>query len=85
MRYIRLSRFHKKGTESHMNGVGTPRLSRREGEVLQLACQGLSDKEIASRLGIGCVTVQTYVGRLMIKLGAANRTQLGNLAPPPAI
>ena len=57
-------------------------LSRREAEVLQLACQGLTDKEIATKLGIGCVTVRTYVARLLVKYGAANRTQLGSLAPP---
>jgi DNA-binding NarL/FixJ family response regulator len=57
-----------------------PTLSRREGEVLQLACQGLSDKEIARELGIACVTVRTYVARLLVKFGAANRTQLGSMA-----
>lgn len=62
-----------------MNDRETLRLSRREGEVLHLACQGLTDKEIAAELGIACPTVRTYVSRLLIKTGAANRTQLGAL------
>ena len=33
----------------------TPRPSHREGEVLQLLCQGLADKEIAQNLGITCL------------------------------
>jgi DNA-binding NarL/FixJ family response regulator len=68
-----------------MSNQEAPRLSRREGEVLQLACQGLTDKEIATKLGIACVTVRTYIARLMVKFGAANRTQLGTLAAAPEV
>ena len=62
-----------------MNGRGALRFSRREGQVLRLACQGLVDKEIAAELGITRPTVRTYVSRLMVKTGATNRTQLGHL------
>lgn len=57
-------------------------LTPREQEVVALLCDGLADKEVAAKLGIGCVTVRTYVARACEKLGAANRTQLGRSAPP---
>jgi DNA-binding NarL/FixJ family response regulator len=56
------------------------RLTPREKQVLELLCQGLADKEVAAQLGIKCVTVRTYVSRLQEKLGATNRTQLGQAA-----
>jgi len=53
------------------NGV----LSDREREVLLLAAEGLTDKEIALRLEIGSKTVRTYWDRIRQKLAAASRTQ----------
>jgi PAS domain S-box-containing protein len=50
-------------------------LSEREREVLFLAADGLTDKEIAQHLGIGPKTVRTYWDRMRAKLGAASRTQ----------
>jgi two-component system response regulator DesR len=41
---------------------------------------GLSDKEIAQRLGMSPATVRTHFARLCEKLGAANRCQLGRLS-----
>ncbi len=51
-------------------------LSEREREVLALAAEGLTDKEIAVRLGIGVKTIRTYWDRMRQKLGAASRTQV---------
>lgn len=50
-------------------------LSEREREVLFLAAEGQTDKEIAASLGIGAKTVRTYWDRMRAKLGAASRTQ----------
>jgi PAS domain S-box-containing protein len=50
-------------------------LSDRERDVLFLAADGLTDKEIAHRLGIGAKTVRTYWDRVRGKLGASSRTQ----------
>lgn len=47
----------------------------REREVLLLAAEGLSDKAIAERLGVGRGTVVTYWTRLRERNGAVNRTQ----------
>ena len=61
----------------------TAQLSRREKQVLDLLCEGLTDQEIGQQLNIGCLTVRTYVGRLCEKLGARTRVQLGRIAAPP--
>lgn len=55
-------------------------LSPRERELLQLLAQGLSEKEIAVRLGIGRRTIHTYLERVRHKLGAANRVHAVALA-----
>ena len=50
------------------------KLSKRELEILDLVSWGYSDKEIAYNLKISARTVQTHVTRIVIKLGARNRT-----------
>lgn len=50
------------------------KLSKRELEILELISFGYSDKEIACNLKISARTVQTHVTRIVIKLGARNRT-----------
>lgn len=49
------------------------KLSKREQEVLSYLPHGLTDKEIAIKLGISKRTVQTYINRVFIKLGVRNR------------
>jgi DNA-binding NarL/FixJ family response regulator len=49
-------------------------LPPRQREVLQLLGQGLTNKEIAIRLGIAPATVKVHVSRLIEQLGASNRT-----------
>jgi len=51
-------------------------LSPREEQLIQLASQGLTDTAIALRLGISEATVGTYWGRVRIKIGPYNRTEL---------
>ncbi len=50
-------------------------LSTREREVLLLIAEGLSNQNIADRLGIGEATVKTHVGNLLSKLDLTDRTQ----------
>lgn len=48
-------------------------LSTKETEIIILIANGLSDKEIASRIKISPRTIQTYVTRICLKLSARNR------------
>jgi len=56
--------------------LGSTTLSEREKEVLFLAGEGKTDKEIAKELNIGPKTVRTYWDRMRAKLGAASRTEV---------
>jgi DNA-binding NarL/FixJ family response regulator len=49
-------------------------LTPREVEVLQLLAEGLSNKEIGSRLGISESTAKFHVNAILSKLGAQGRT-----------
>lgn len=51
------------------------RLSGREGAVLRLMTTGLTNAEIAERLGVGPATVKTHVAGVLAKLGVRDRTQ----------
>ncbi|GEO79955.1 response regulator transcription factor [Pararhodospirillum oryzae] len=55
-------------------------LTRRQREVLDLMGQGLSNMEIASRLGLNLSTVKTHVTSILKTLEADNRTQAVLLA-----
>jgi DNA-binding NarL/FixJ family response regulator len=50
-------------------------LSAREDEVLASLAEGLTDREIAERLGISTRTVETHVGNILRKFGVRNRAQ----------
>jgi DNA-binding NarL/FixJ family response regulator len=56
------------------------RLTRREHQVLTLIAHGHSNKRIALELGIAEKTVKAHVGRVLAKLGVADRTQAALLA-----
>jgi DNA-binding NarL/FixJ family response regulator len=51
-------------------------LTDREREVARLVCQGLSNKEIAGRLGIAVQTVKNSTRLIMTKLGGLTREQM---------
>lgn len=53
-------------------------LSAREREVAQLAAQGLTDKDIARRLGISITTVRTHLDHAFRKLEVPNRVALAH-------
>ncbi|MCA2219197.1 response regulator [Jidongwangia harbinensis] len=52
------------------------RLTDREREVMVCVSSGLSNEEIAQRLGMSPATARTHVHRTMFKLGARDRAQL---------
>ncbi len=54
------------------------RLTKREREVIDLIGEGLSNKEIAERLGIATHTVKSHVRNVMEKLTLHTRLQISN-------
>ena len=60
--------------------MGGPNLTAREMSVLELIVKGLSNKEIADRLGIFESTVKTHVNNILSKLGVSDRTQAATTA-----
>lgn len=59
----------------NMPNENQAQLSPRELEVLRLIADGLSNKEIAQRLGVSLSTVKTHVEELLQKLSVSDRTQ----------
>ncbi len=55
-------------------------LSARETEVLELLSEGLSNKDIGTRLTLAEATIKMHVKSICSKTGAANRTQAVILA-----
>jgi len=55
-------------------------LTTRERQVLELVADGLPNKAIAARLGIGSETVKFHLGAVLGKLGASNRTDAVRVA-----
>ncbi|MBS0587199.1 response regulator [Nitrosomonas sp.] len=56
------------------------KLTRREREVMLLAVQGRSNKEIGSCLGISFRTVEIHKSKIMQKTGASNLLDLARIA-----
>ncbi len=57
------------------------RLTRREQDIVQLAVQGLSDREIAQRLMVSVRTVEGHLYRTYVKLGVRSRDELATALP----
>ena len=58
------------------NSVETPKLTRREREVATLVAQGLTNRQIASRLFISERTAESHVEQIRGKLGFHSRGQI---------
>jgi len=56
-------------------------ISRREGQIIELVAQGLSNQEIADRLFISLFTVKKHLNHVFFKTGVTNRVQLARLFP----
>jgi DNA-binding NarL/FixJ family response regulator len=58
------------------NAQGIEQLSKREMEVVSCVAQGLTNREIAKRLGLSEHTVKNYLFRVYDKLGVSTRVEL---------
>ena len=56
------------------------RLTRREQELLPMIANGLSNKEIASRLNLSQQTVKNHIHRMFRKVGANDRLEIIEIA-----
>ena len=63
------------GERDRQTGVPYEHLTHRELEVLQLAAEGRSNKEIAARLVISEKTVKNHIANIFSKLQVNDRTQ----------
>lgn len=60
---------------THASTGNNTQLSQREREVLQLVADGLTNKEVATRLFISDVTVKVHLRHIYEKLGVRNRME----------
>lgn len=54
-------------------------ISKRETEVFELNCKGMTNQEISDSLFISVQTVKDHIYRIFLKTGVKNRVQLTNL------
>jgi two-component system, NarL family, nitrate/nitrite response regulator NarL len=59
-----------------MNAGGLNLLSRRELEVVHYLAEGLTNREIGTRLGLSRHTIKNYLLKIFDKLGVSNRVEL---------
>lgn len=50
-------------------------LTKRELEVLEYVVMGLSNKEVAEKLGVSKDTIRVYMNKIYLKLNVKNRIQ----------
>ena len=67
----------------NLRGRNRSQLSRREQQLVQLLCAGLTNKEIANQLHLSEHTVKNHVHRILRKTGAADRVELIDLYRSP--
>jgi DNA-binding NarL/FixJ family response regulator len=73
---IEALRFIGRVRESNREAqLAIDRLTPREREVLQALAEGLSDREIATRLHVGVGTVHSHVTNILSKLEVSSRLQ----------
>ena len=76
-----LQRAQRKASPAAAREAAWASLSAREQQVARAVCEGLTDKEIARRAGVGVPTVRTYLRRIFGKLGIERRSALAAWVP----
>jgi two-component system nitrate/nitrite response regulator NarL len=75
LRYV-LEEFMKGPKPLKVDPAVERRMTKRERDVVRLAVEGLSNREIARELGLTEHTVKNYLFRIFDKLGVSNRVEL---------
>ena len=61
---------------------GTPPLTTRQRQLLELVADGLSNVQVARMLGISAHTVRTHLQQIYVRLGVASRGEAAALLRP---
>jgi DNA-binding NarL/FixJ family response regulator len=75
LRYV-MEEFMRAPKQRKVDPTVENRMTKREGDVVRLAVEGLSNREIARELGLTEHTVKNYLFRVFDKLGVSNRVEL---------
>jgi DNA-binding NarL/FixJ family response regulator len=75
LRYV-LEEFTRAPKQRKVDPAVENRMTKRETDVVKLAVEGLSNREIARELGLTEHTVKNYLFRVFDKLGVSNRVEL---------
>jgi len=75
LRYV-LEEFTRAPKQRRVDPTVENRMTKRETDVVKLAVEGLSNREIARELGLTEHTVKNYLFRIFDKLGVSNRVEL---------
>lgn len=73
---VLLKTYHDTATHPSLRAA----LSDREAEVLSLIVRGLSNAEIAHRLGLSTLTIKNHVRNIFAKIGVSSRTEAATYA-----
>lgn len=71
-----IQEFVRRPAMSKSSATQSVGLTQREGNVLELLVQGLSNEEIAQRLVLGESTIKSHVQNLYRKIGVRDRSQV---------
>jgi DNA-binding NarL/FixJ family response regulator len=75
LRYV-MEEFMRAPKQRKVDPTVENRMTKREGDVVRLAVEGMSNREIARELGLTEHTVKNYLFRVFDKLGVSNRVEL---------